>query len=52
MLGIYCLAAFSQVAESRGYSLVVACKLLIEVASPVGHGLKGTKASVVAAPRL
>ena len=39
MLGLYCYSGFS-VAESRGYSLVVALGLLIMVASLVAdHGL-------------
>ena len=47
MLGLCCCVGFSLVAESEGYSLVVACRLLIAISSHVAeYGLQGTKASV------
>ena len=40
VLGLYCCVGFSRVAASKGYSLVVARRLLIVVASlVVEHGL-------------
>ena len=44
-LGLHCCAGFSLAVESRSYSLVVVCRLLIKVASlVVEHGLQGRKA--------
>ena len=40
MLGLPCYLGFSLVEASRGYSVVLVCRLLIAVASPdVEHGL-------------
>ena len=53
MLRLHCCSGVSLVAESGGYSLVVACGPLIVVASSVAdHGLQGAWASVVVAFRL
>ena len=57
VLGLHCFVGFSLVLASLGYSLVVACKLLIEVASLVAehkHRLQqwGLVGSAVTAPRL
>ena len=42
VLGLHCWSGFSLVAASGGYSLVVACRLLIAVVSPVAeHRLQG-----------
>ena len=52
-LGLCCYVVFFLVVASRGYSLVVGCRLLIVVASLVGkHGLWGVQASVIAAREL
>ena len=48
VLDCHCCAGFSQVTTSRGYSLIVVCRLLIQVASLVAEqGLQGMWASVV-----
>ena len=48
--GPRCCRGFSQVAASRGHSLVVVCGLLIATVSPVApYGPKGAWASVVVA---
>ena len=48
VLGLPCCWGFSLVVASRGYSLVVLCRLLMAVASLVGeHRLQGAQASVV-----
>ena len=53
MLGLHRCVAFSLVVENEGCPLVVACRLLTAVASPVvEHRLEGVQALVVAAPRL
>ena len=53
LCGLHHCAYFSVVVASRGYSLVVALRLLIKVASViVEYGLLGTLASVVAVPQL
>ena len=53
MLDLHCSARLSLVAPSRGYSLFVALRLVIVVASLVAEcGLQDTQASVVAARRL
>ena len=53
MLALHCCVAFSLVAEDEGCPLVVVCRLLTAVASPVvEHRLEGVQALVVAAPRL
>ena len=53
VLGLHCSAGFSLVVASGGYSLVAVCGLLIAVASLIAeHGLWGSRASVVAVPRL
>ena len=52
MLGLCCCLGFFLVAVSQGYTLVVVRGLLIAVASLVEYGLQGTRASVVATPRL
>ena len=59
MLGLRCCMVFSLYVESRGYSLVAVCGLLIMVASLVErgiqvHGLRSLqhRGSVVSAPRL
>ena len=50
MLGLHFCAGFSLVLETRGYSLVGVCRLLIAVISPVAeHRLWGSQASVVVA---
>ena len=52
-LGLHCCTGFSPVVVSRNYSLALACKLLIAVASlVVEHRLQGSWASVVTAPGL
>ena len=51
VLGFCCCVGFSVVALSRGYSLVVVCRLLIAVASLL-LWLQGAQASVVEAPDL
>ena len=49
VLGLCCSVGFSLDAADEDYSLVVVCKLLTAVASPVAeHRLHGTWASVVA----
>ena len=48
VLGLRCCAGFSLAVESRSYSLVVVCRLLIKVASLV-VGSRGARPSVVAA---
>ena len=51
--GLCRLEGFSLAVVSRGYSLVVTCRILIAVASlVVGHGLWGVWASAVVAPGL
>ena len=53
VLALHCCVAFSLVAEDEGCLLVVVCRLLTAVASPVvEHRLEGVQALVVAAPRL
>ena len=53
LCGLHRCAYFSVVVASRGYSLVVALRLLTEVASViVEHGLLGTLASAVSVPQL
>ena len=53
MLGLCGCTGFFLMAARGGYSLVAVRRLLIAVASLSGeHGLQGTQASVVAAPRL
>ena len=48
MLDLHCWAGFSLLAADRGYSQLMVCGLLIEVASFVaGYELLGTWASVV-----
>ena len=37
VLGLHCCTGFSLVEASGGYSLVVVCRLLIVVASPVAN---------------
>ena len=52
-LDLHCCAGFSLVASSRGYSVVMVCRLLIAVASLVAeHRLWGTRASAAEAPGL
>ena len=53
VLGLGCYADFSLVAEGRGCSLVVVCRLLIAEASLIAeHGLQSSRASIVAASGL
>ena len=53
MLGLCCCVYFFPlVAAGEDYSLVAVHGLLIAVASLVEYGLQGTRASVVATPRL
>ena len=53
VLDLCCCTAFSLVVTNGGYSLDVVHRLLTAVASVVAkHGLEGTQASVVMAPRL
>ena len=59
MLSLRCCTVFSLYVESRGYSLVAVCGLLVVVASLVErgiqvHGLRSLqhRGSVVSAPRL
>ena len=53
VLGLCCCTDFPLVAANGGYSLVVACGLLIMVTSIVAeHGLSDARASVVAACEL
>ena len=48
VLDLRCCVGFSLVVASRSYSLVVVCRLLIEMASLiVEHRLWGARASVV-----
>ena len=52
-LGLHCDSGFSLVAASGGYLLIAVDWLLAVVASlAVEHGIWGTRASVVVAPRL
>ena len=53
VLGLHCCTGFSLVEASMGYPLGVLCWLLIAVASLVAeHGLQGTQAPTVVAPKL
>ena len=53
VLGLCRLEGFSLAVVSRGYSLVVTCRILIAVTSlVVGHGLQGVWASAVVTPGL